>query len=142
MFSWSIFSTNICTITLYVWILMWMMRNIYWFSVFMSWFLIIIIFVLVWTWLIIFSRRIIICVIFLIVCFSLWLSIIIISVVTLNWRIIFSRIIIVCVILLFVCFIFLNIFFKILNDFFWGIYYLLDDIFGLFGLRLLCKGVL
>ena len=71
MFSWSIYSTTIFPITFCVWIQMVMMRNIYWFSMFMACFFIRIIFSVTWTWLVIFVRRIIIFVIPLFLYFSL-----------------------------------------------------------------------
>ena len=67
------------------------MRNLYWFSMFMSWFFIRIIFFVTWTWLILFGRRII-------------------------WWIGMEIIVAICVIFMFMCFRLLNIFLNILSN--------------------------
>ena len=77
-----------------------MFRNIYWFSMFMSWFFIRIILIVTWTWINIFGTKII-------------------------YRIIRRFTIILCVILIFLCFRFSNPFFNILSNFIIFLDYLL-----------------
>ena len=72
MFNWIICSTTKFIITVCDWIWMWMMRKVYWFSMFMYLFFIKFICAVTLTWLVIFVVRIIICVIILFVCFILW----------------------------------------------------------------------
>ena len=126
IFSWSTCSTTVCSITICVWIQMWIMTNIYWFSMFMYWFFIIIIFSVTCTLLILFVGSIIVCVILLYVCFILWCFIIIVFISSWNWLVLFGRSIIIRVILRFVWFSLFNIWLNLLSEYisFGNIYFI------------------